>query len=324
MRVAIIGAGGVGAYYGARFQAVGDEVCLVARGAHLAAMQARGLRVEHPDFRFDAPVDAIDLDTFVAERTPDAFDLLILAAKSAATGDIAARLKPWLEGGRPPLLSVQNGVDNEPVLAAALGGDRVLGGFAIRIGGHLEAPGVVTAKGEARIVAGPWPNGDPSTRPMLTELAQSCARAGLPIDLEADVRRALWRKLVLNNGVNPLSALTGMDTRTLTRDPSFAPLVRTLMEEAAAAAAADEVSLGADDVEAMFRLIHDFEAIKTSMLVDREHGRHLEIDALSGAVVRRMGRLGRPAPASAMVLALLGMADPPFPPARFAAPSDGD
>src|SRR5699024_1989717 len=128
---------------------------------------------------------------------------------------------------------------------------------------------------------------------------------GVPAEESADIRRELWRKLVLNNGVNPLSAVTGWDSHRLTHDTGMAPQVKRLMREAAAAARADGVILDDDDVMAMFTVIHDLDAIKTSMLVDREHGRPLELDAICGAVLARSRQLGLDAPGTELVMALL-------------------
>ncbi|MGO1692740.1 MAG: ketopantoate reductase family protein [Marinobacter sp.] len=119
------------------------------------------------------------------------------------------------------------------------------------------------------------------------------------------IRYELWRKLVINNGVNPLSALTGLDTQSLTHHPEFSLIVYGMMAEAAAASKADGLDLGKEDVDEMFGLISSFKAIKTSMLVDKEKGRPLELDSIAGAVLRRSRMLGIGAPYTATVSALL-------------------
>lgn len=310
MRVAMIGAGGIGAYYGARLHAAGHRVVFVARGEHLRVLQATGLSVSHPEFQFSGPVEALDLETLCRTTTPAGFDLLILAVKAGATAEIANALAEWFGrcGAETPVLSLQNGVDNEAVLAQALGASLVLGGLAVRIGTHVEAPGRITATGVGQVIAGPWPqHGEASaaTLSALEALTAAGPGAGIPVQETADIRRELWRKLVINNGINPLSALTGWDSQRLTHDPRMAPMVRRLMAEAAAAAAADGVSLGEDDVAEMFGIVYDLQGIKTSMLVDREHGRPLEVEEICGAVLARAATLGQEAAGTALAAALL-------------------
>ena len=110
---------------------------------------------------------------------------------------------------------------------------------------------------------------------------------------------------MINNGVNPLSALTGLDTRSLTHHPEFGKIVHGMMAETVAASKADDVNLGPEDLAEMFDLISNFNAIKTSMLVDKEKGRPLELDSIAGAVLRRCESLGIKAPYTMTVNALL-------------------
>lgn len=310
MHIAVIGAGGVGGYYGARWLDGGNGVTFVARGAHLQALRNSGLRVDHPDFRFAGPVRATDLGGLAASR-PDGFDLVVVAVKSAATADVAAALAAWFQasGHRVPVLSMQNGVDNEAELARALGPECVIGGLALRVGTHVEGPGHITAAGLGQLVTGLWPNGEEAeagpAAEGFREMVAATEQAGIPVIETPDIRRELWRKLVINNGLNPISALTGWDSRRLTRNVDMAATITRLMRETAAAAAADGVTLGEADVAEMFRLIYDLEPIKTSMLVDREHGRELELDAICGAVLARAGQLGIDAPATETVAGLL-------------------
>lgn len=308
MHVYILGAGGIGGYYGARLQAAGTAVTFIARGDHLQALQDAGLVVEHPDFHFSAPVQSCTLEALVAGPPAADGDVLVLCTKAMATAAMADTLAPWLADSGACVLSLQNGVDNEPLLAAALGGDRVIGGLSRRLGGHVIAPGRIAATGPCDTLIGAWPNAAskaPHRDAVMQALADAMAAAGLATEVCQDIRRELWRKLILNNGVNPLSAILRMDTRRIARDPLLGPVVLAMMRETAAAAAADDVSLGDADAEAMYRLICDFDAIKTSMLVDLEHGRALELEAIPGAVLNRAAALGISAPHTQSVYAIL-------------------
>lgn len=307
MRFLILGAGGIGCYYGARLIQAGHDCVFVARGEHLNAMQRVGLEVRHPDFNFQAPVIATDIETLLEQYAATQFDLILLTLKAGATDSIIAQLREWLGASDTPVLSLQNGVDNEPIIAASLGDARTFGGLAVRIGGHILEPGIIEATGPAQVIFGPWPNSErtPSSLPLAHSIESCFNAASIPTQLSADIRRELWRKLLINNGVNPLSALTGLDTRRLTADPALGGSVYRMMQETAAVAAADEVELTPTDVEEMFNLISQFDAIKTSMLVDREKGRALELDGISGAVLRRSRQLNIDTPITALVHRLL-------------------
>ncbi|WP_252737753.1 ketopantoate reductase family protein [Marinobacter salexigens] len=308
LSVLMIGAGGVGGYYGARLAEAGHRVVLTARGAHLAALKKKGLLVHYENRQIECRVPAVDHATLMQDYQPGDFDVVAIALKSTATKAVLDELGPWLAQSDVPVLSLQNGVDNEPLIAKRLGESRVLGGLAVRIGGHIVGPGVVEAEGVAQIIMGEWPvvpDEQDARRPLLEILQTAFEKAGIPSMVSDNIRSELWRKLVINNGVNPISALTGLDTQSLTRHPRFSQIVQGMMAEAAAAAKADGVELGKADVDEMFALISSFNAIKTSMLVDKEKGRPLELDGIAGAVLRRSNELGIDAPYTTTVNALL-------------------
>jgi 2-dehydropantoate 2-reductase len=308
MRFAILGAGGIGCYYGARLLAAGHEVSFIARGGQLSALSSCGLTVRHCNWTFTSNVRVFALAEYLSKVDPGQVDAILVCVKGTATQQVAQELAPWAARGTGAyFISLQNGVDNEVVLAAAVGDERVIGGLAVRIGSHQVAPGVVEAVGPGQVDLGIWPVArlsDPRNS-FLEKLVPLLNAASIPAKVVADIRRELWRKLLINNGVNPLSALTGLDTGALTRHPSLTRVVFGLMVEAGRAAAADGVALGQSDWEEMYRLICEFDPIKTSMLVDREHGRSLEVDTICGAVLDRSARLGLEAPYTLTVYSLL-------------------
>ncbi|MTI97305.1 MAG: 2-dehydropantoate 2-reductase [Marinobacter adhaerens] len=303
----MIGAGGIGGYYAARLARAGHELVLTARGDHLNALKAQGLTVDYEGEVLHQALPAFSHTELIQKHEPDDFDLIVIALKSTATASVMAELASWLESAAVPVLSLQNGVDNEPVIAEVVGEDRVLGGLAVRIGGHITEPGQVFAEGVAQVVMGAWPRQRPDDLriSLLRRLEALFNAAGIPTTVSDNIRYELWRKLVINNGVNPLSALTGLDTRSLTHHPEFGKIVHGMMAETVAASKADDVNLGPEDLAEMFALISNFNAIKTSMLVDKEKGRPLELDSIAGAVLRRCDRLGIEAPYTMTVNALL-------------------
>lgn len=310
MKIAIIGAGGIGCYYGARLQAAGHHMVFVARGDHLNALQHQGVVVRHPAFQFDQTVQACDLASLVDHHECADFDLIVIALKAAATRPVMEQLHDWLQRSLTPVMSIQNGVNNEAEIARHLmNQERVLGGLAVRIGGHIEQPGVVNARGVAQIQAGVWPTAEasPTLHTWLDDTVTAFNEAGIPTTRSDDIQRALWCKLMINNGVNPLSALTFLDTRTLTADPVLGKTAYRMMDDVRRAGVAAGVALEVSDVDAMFTLISEFDAIKTSMLVDREMGRPLELEEICGTVIRYCSETGQPAETTELIQRLLNV-----------------
>lgn len=309
MKFLIIGAGGIGCYYGALLQKAGHQVTLIARGEHLLALQQHGLKITHPDFNFHAAVNARSLESMIDQMTIDEIDLVMLTIKGTQTESTLKQIQHWINSGnrQVPLLSLQNGIDNEPLIEQALGRKRTLGGLAVKIGGHVISPGIVEATGPAQVIMGLWPNKAANTElaQRIEEFSRVFIEAGIPCTLSDDIERELWKKLLINNGVNPLSALTEMDTRTLTSHPVYGDIVYRLMLETAAVADASGVAIPSQDIDSMYQLICNFDAIKTSMLVDKLKGRPLELDAICGAILRRGEKYTVATPLTALINALL-------------------
>ncbi|MCC4283973.1 2-dehydropantoate 2-reductase [Marinobacter salarius] len=308
LKLLMVGAGGIGGYYAARLLESGHRVILTARGDHLHALASHGLKVYYEGRELIHRPEALSHQQLAAGFHPDDFDVIIIALKSTATVLVTKELGTWLRQGRVPVLSLQNGVDNEPLLADVIGTERIIGGLAVRIGGHIARPGVVEAEGVAEIVMGEWPAvGKPGSARslLLKKLAAVFDDSGIPTTLSDNIRYELWRKLVINNGVNPLSALTGLDTRSLTHHPELSRIVYGMMAETVEASRADDVNLTQKDLHEMFELISSFNAIKTSMLIDREKGRPLELDSIAGAVLKRCTSLGIDSPYTSTIATLL-------------------
>ncbi|KYP10930.1 MAG: 2-dehydropantoate 2-reductase [Limnobacter sp. CACIAM 66H1] len=307
LRLLFVGAGGVGAYYAARLIGGGNSVLLMARGSHLEALRQDGLRVEHNHFSFQEPVCAVDEVTLQSDYRCGDFDAVVLTLKSQDTANWLGSTSAWLDSASTPILSLQNGVENEGVLANLLGAQRVVGGLAVRIGAHIVSPGCVKAQGLGQIVLGAWPNSvvNGGLQGLVKRLADAFNASGIPTRAVANIRHELWKKLLVNNGVNPLSALTRRDTGFLTKHPHYRQVIYAAMQEVAAVSSADDVVLSQSDVDEMFKLICEFDPIKTSMLVDLEKGRPLELDAISGSVLRRAERLGIDTPVTALIHSML-------------------
>ena len=138
LSILMIGAGGIGGYYGARLSEAGHKVVLTARGAHLEALQKKGLVVHYENRLIDCRIPAVNHASLIRDYQPSDFDVIVIALKSTATQAVLNELAPWLAQSDVPVLSLQNGVDNEPRIARVLGESRVLGGLAVRIGADCD------------------------------------------------------------------------------------------------------------------------------------------------------------------------------------------
>jgi 2-dehydropantoate 2-reductase len=297
VRVAVFGAGGVGGYFGARLAASGTDVTFVARGAHLVAIRAHGLRVVALDEDFTVRVRATD-----DAHDIGAVDYVLVAVKSYDTGDVGRRLAPLLADDTV-VVSLQNGIDNEEKLAALVGAEHVAGGVAY-IFAHVAEPGVVRRTAEPRSLVFGELDGRPSER--LERLRAACEAAGFEATVSAQIQRALWDKAAL---VGPMAAVTAaarLPIASLLTVKESKELYLTVVAEFAAVARAAGVDLGAGVVEQKLAFAEVLGPdARNSLHNDLEGGRRLELDALVGAVVRRARRHSVPVPATEAVYALL-------------------
>jgi 2-dehydropantoate 2-reductase len=297
MRIVVVGAGGVGGYFGGRLALAGNEVAIVARGPHLAAIRERGLRVRSVKGDFTAVVRASDDP---AEFGP--CEVVLFCVKSYDTEPAAARLGPLL-GGDTAVVSLQNGIDNEEKIAAAVGAGHVVGGAAF-IFSTIAEPGVVAhTGGPARIVFG---ERDGARTKRVEELLVACRDAGIDAEIPADIRVVLWTKLAF------ICAVAGMTTAVRlplgeVRDCTESwDLFRRIVAEVVALAEAEGVRLGADVVDKQLRFAAGLPPESFSSLHhDLVNGQRMELEALHGAVVRRAARRGVPVPVNDAIYGIL-------------------
>lgn len=297
MRIAVVGAGGVGGYFGAKLARAGESVVVLARGAHLDAIRRNGLRVRSAvDGEFTVKVDAVDS---FAGQPP--VDMALFCVKSFDTRSAAEMLRPVL-GPDTGVVSLQNGVDNEAAIAEVLGPGRALGGAAF-VFSTIESPGVIAHALLGRIVFGEM-DGQVSAR--ASELRDALARAGVPVELTTDVQRVLWEKYLLISAQAGTTALTRVPIGVIRDTPETWQLYRRIVEELAAVARAAGVTLPADVVEAIMNGAARLAPTAYSSLHhDLMHGRRLELEALHGHAVRLGERLGVPTPTVFAVYAAL-------------------
>lgn len=282
MRIAIVGAGGIGGHLGAMLAHAGEEAIIIARGANLAAIREHGLTVEtQAAGTVNVSVAATDNPESVG-----LVELIIFCVKTYDTVVAAEQVRPLIGPGTI-LLTIQNGIDNAERIAATLGVDGVLAA-ALYFSATLKAPGVIAKVGGAggRIVIGDPVNGEHSPA---ERVAAVLRRAGFDALAHPDIRTALWEKLF---GIicGSLSALTRLSNGPLMACEETRELVRGMLLEGAAVGRACGAAISDESVERMFGIITQLPAqLRPSQYYDIEAGRRLETDDLNGKIVR-LGR----------------------------------
>jgi 2-dehydropantoate 2-reductase len=298
MRIAVIGVGGTGAYFGGLLARAGHDVAFLARGATLAALRERGLTVKSATVGdFALPVVATDDPAAVGP-----VDLVLFCVKSYDT-DAAARLLPPLVGPETAVLSVQNGVDNEERLAAVVGPATVLGAIA-GVSAYIEAPAVIAERGGATIIRfGELAGG---VSPRAERLAGELAGAGFAIEALPDMRVQLWEKFVFICAFSGVTSLARLPIGAIRAEPAADRLYRGVMDEVATVGRAAGVALPDDSAERWYRQSASLPpGIYGSMYHDLAAGRRMELEGLNGTVVRLGEARGIPTPLNFAVYAAL-------------------
>jgi 2-dehydropantoate 2-reductase len=298
MRIAVMGTGGVGGYFGGRLAAAGQDVAFIARGAHLEALQRRGLRITSA--LGDATVAPAQATDDPASIGP--VDLVMFTVKLYDTEGAAEAIRPLI-GSDTGVVTFQNGISGPEVLAEELGAEHVLGGVA-NIAAVIAEPGVIGHTGTmAELVFGEL---DGSASARVEALAAALEAAGVRHTVSDDIRREIWDKMVLLSTFAGLTSLIRLPIGPIRGDPETRRLLREGLAEALAVARAADVDLPVDLVDQILKRIDrlPFE-MKSSMLQDLEGGRRLELAWLSGTLAR-MGRdLGIATPVHALIATAL-------------------
>jgi len=298
MKIAIVGAGGVGGYFGARLAAAGEDVWFIARGAHLDAMRRNGLQIYSANG--DVLVKPCQATDKPAEVGPA--DVVIISVKLWSTQAALADSKP-IVGPKTAVVSFQNGVVATDQIAQAFGRERTLGGVA-NIGAVIEKPGVIRHTGTmAGLTFGEL---DRKDSPRVQALAEACTRAGIQHKASDDITRAIWEKYVFLVAASAMTSLTRLPLGAVREDPDTRALTGQIMAEAAAVGRAKGVELDADLPEKLLARMDTLpRQMVASMLGDLERGNRLELPWLSGGVVEMGRALGIATPANAFVYAAL-------------------
>jgi 2-dehydropantoate 2-reductase len=301
MKIAIVGAGGVGGYFGGLLARDEHDVAFVARGVHLRAIRARGLRVESTEGHFTiAPANATDDPGEIG-----AVDLVLLCVKTYDLATTLGQLRP-LVGPGTALVTLQNGVEAPAMVAAVYGREAVLPGV-VYCEVAVKEPGVIfQGSPMRRIIVGEL--GGTST-PRARAIASVLAAAGVDTILSDNILGALWGKFCFICGMSGVTTLTRRSVGPILADEEAQLVLRAVVEEARAVAVAQGVRFDADPVEAGLATFARFAPeAKSSMQRDLERGGRLEVEALNGAVVRLGRALGIATPANQAIYAALRLA----------------
>ena len=299
MRIAVMAAGAVGGYFGARMQAAGHDVFFVARGANLAAIKSNGLKLEsvHGDLHL-RQVNVTDDPNGVGP-----VDIVLFAVKLWDTEQAAEQTRP-LVGPATRVITLQNGIDSVERMAPILGAEQSIGGAAF-IASVIETPGVI--KQTSSFASMRFGRADKRPDATLQAFVDAGRAAKIDVDISADIERERWQKFIFLTAMAGSTAALRSPIGTIRADPELRGFFRQLMEEAFAVGKAKGVALDPGYLDGrMDFLMNKVEpGMKASMAHDLERGNRLELDWLAGKV-RALGReLGIATPASDTVYTVL-------------------
>ena len=300
MRIAIMGSGGVGGYFGARLVKGGADVHFVARGAHLAAMREHGLAVEGGPEPLHLPKVNVTDDP----GTIGPVDIVMFCVKLWDTENAARQLLAIMQRGTG-VVSFQNGVQKDDMLRPILGDDALMGGVAY-VGTHIGRPGVIVQTGSLqRLVIGEY-DGRRSAR--VETFYEACKRGGINAEISDDIRRSIWEKYVALVAMSGATTAMRHTIGPIRANPLTREFLLDLAREVVAVGRAHGVALPADYAEQRMAFFDAWPPeMTTSMHHDLQQGKRLELSWLSGGVVDLGAEVGVPTPMNRAVRDVLAL-----------------
>ncbi len=298
MKIAIMGAGAVGGFYGGRLARAGEEVHFIARGAHLAALREKGLRVESPTVGdFELPqVNATDDPAQVGP-----VELVWMTTKAYDLEAGAEAMRPLI-GENTVVIPLLNGVDIAERIGAVLGMEHMLGGI-VQVSVAMAEPGLIRHAVMDRLVFGELAGG---TSARCEAIRETLHGAGIQAELSEDIRREIWLKYLFLSTVAGMCSLTRQTLGPVLADPDTRAMLVACFRELEALARKEGIALEEGIVEERLAMADGLpKTMKPSMLLDLERGRALELEALQGAAMRLGRKLGVPTPVNDFIYAAL-------------------
>ena len=292
-KVAVMGAGAVGCYYGGMLARAGHEVTLIGRPQHVEAVRRSGLRLETKAFD-----QRVRLQASIEAEGARGAKLILLCVKSQDTEPAGAALKPHVDPDAA-IMTLQNGVDNAERLSAVLG--REVMPAAVYAAVEMAGPGHVRHHGRGELVIG---HGAASA-----SIAAAFSTAGVPVAISDNVSGVLWAKLIANCAYNALSAITQLPYGKLVQGAGVPAVMRNITDECLAVARAAGIDVTGNQHEAVRQIAQTMPAQFSSTAQDLARGKKTEIDHLNGVVVRKGEALGVPTPVNRMLLTLVKLVE---------------
>lgn len=306
LKVAVMGAGAVGCYYGGMLARAGHDVVLIARPEHVQAITLAGLRQQTQSFDERVPLRASTEPGAVQGA-----DVILFCVKSTDTEAAGALIRPFLPASTL-VLCLQNGVDNADRLRAVLPQQNVAAAV-VYVAVEMAGPGHVRHNGRGELVIEPTGFG-PDYAPGISSqaLAQALIKASVPTEISDNVRGALWAKLILNCAYNAISAIARQPYGQTTQGEGVQEVMRDVVAECLAVARADAVQVPGDIQAAVRQIAETMPRQYSSTAQDLQRGKRSEIDYLNGFIVRRGLALGISTPVNRVLWALVKLLEAPF------------
>lgn len=304
-RVAVMGAGAVGCYFGGMLARAGAPVTLIGRRTHVEVIAREGLFLDSVHFQEHVEVAASTLPEAVRGAS-----LILFAVKANDTEQTAQELAPYLDPGAT-ILSLQNGADNVPRIRAAAKLEALPA--VVYVAAAMPEPGHVKHVGRGDLVIGDF-DGNAARREEIEHLAATFGRAGVPCRVSGNIEGELWTKLIMNCAYNAISALGHARYGTIARNPLTRDLIKGVTEEAVAVAHAAGVRLPDEDLFAAgIKLGEAINDATSSTAQDIARGKRTEIDSLNGYIVRRGRELGIATPVNHALFVLVKLLEENLP-----------
>ena len=299
-QILVMGAGAVGGYFGGRLAKGGSaEVTLVARGAHLKAIQKNGLQLKSIEGNATVKVKAFE----DSAKAPDP-DLILFTVKSYDTQQAIEQIAPLVKS-HTQVLTIQNGIENYPRLVEAFGEERVIQGFC-KVGASRPAPGIIEHKAFGAITVGEK-NGLIS--PRLKALQAVCKEAAIPLHITAEIDHRVWLKFAWNSVFNMMTGVAGVTVEKLFEHEETEQLCHHLFKEIREVATMEGIKLTAKDQQQIIEPARKLQGFATSTYQDRMQGKKLEYEAFTGAIVRLADKHHIEIPHTRTLYALLKLID---------------
>jgi 2-dehydropantoate 2-reductase len=300
MRIGVMGAGAVGAYFGAKLAAAGHDLAFISRGEHLGAMARQGLGIISPNGNLHIRSAVFSADPAAAGIV----DMILFCVKSYDTETAAETLGPMI-GDQTTILSLQNGVDNPEKIARKWGARRTLAGV-VYIAGQISAPGVMLHSAGGKIIFGQLDGGANETTNLV---AQTLVGADIASELSRDIQKVQWTKLLWNAPFCAISCLIRANMKQIVESEMLIRLALDCMIEVQSAALTSGIKLSDELLDQAVAFSKGLGEFKPSMLQDLEAGKPLEYEALNGIVVKILQQAGKRAPINQTFYALLQCLD---------------